>query len=472
MKGEKQDMNVKFYSVKLKSTFNELEAKDSLALYWISETSELYKGDQLFGTGAIATKNAAGLLSAEDKEKLDKLVAESGVINLTPVDGTINIKDVSDGKSIGVAVSTKEGNALVAVEDGLFVPVSKEVSIPEYAIEKQNTAEDGYFASYKLKKTIDGESVYVGDTINIGKDMVVNSATLEIVVEANVPYAGAEIGDPYIDMAFNDVGASHIYIPVKGLVDVYTAGDGIEIVNGKVSVKLADVTNGLSAVDGALFINLATPNSAGALSAVDKAFIDEIPNVYASKKFVEATCEQAKYEISDTPYGTIVNYGENEIRVMCPNNAEFVKQNVGAGGDTNKYYMTFRAYAPNDNIVGYIEHIGDQADAEILTDLKTDEYGRKYQSTWLGIAKYDEASDTWTYFGSSSTETKYIGWDYQIDWYDENSVMIASDAIRINLSNENCHNSTMPYYMNNYATITQVNEIEKNINESYTWGEL
>lgn len=472
MKGEETDMNVKFYSVKLKSTFNALETKDSLALYWISETSELYKGDQLFGTGAIATKNAAGLLSAEDKAKLDKLVAGKWIEDLVSVDGTINVNDVANGKSIGVAVSTKEGNALVAVEDGLFVPASQEVSIPEYAIEKQKTAEDGYSTSYKLKKTINGESVYVGDTINIGKDMVVNSATLETVVENNVPYDGAEVGDPYIDMAFNDANASHIHIPVKGLVDVYTAGEGIEIVNGKISVKLADVTNGLASVDGALFINLATPNSAGALSAVDKAFIDEIPNVYASKKFVEATCEQAKYEISDTPYGTIVNYGENEIRVMCPNNAEFVKQNVGVGGDVNSYYMTFKTYAPNDNVVGYIEHIGDQADAEILTDLKTDKYGRKYQTTWLSLAKFDSTSGVWNYRGKDSTEDKYIGWDYQIDWYDENGVMIASNSIRINLSNENCHDNILPYYMRKYVTIEDLDNVVDEMNNGFSWGEL
>ena len=275
-------MNVKFYSVKLKSTFEALETKDSLALYWIVETSELYKGEQLFGTGALATQTAAGLLSPEDKKKLDELVAASGNLNLTAVDGTIKLNDITGGKSIGVAISTQPDNALVAVEDGLFVPVPQKMSIPEYSIEKQEVAEDGYSSSYKLKKTVDGNSIYVGDVINIGKDMVIQSASLEVVVEANVPYSGAEIGDPYIDMAFNDANASHIYIPVKGLIDVYAAGDGIEIINNKVSVKLADVTNGLVAVDGSLMINLATPNSAGAMSAVDKAFIDSIPNIYAT----------------------------------------------------------------------------------------------------------------------------------------------------------------------------------------------
>ena len=461
-------MNVKFYSVKLKSTFEALEVKDSLALYWIAETSELYKGDQLFGVGTLATKEAAGLLSAEDKAKLDELVAASGTVNLTAVDGTINVIDIAGGKSIGVAVSTKAGNALSVVEDGLFVPVAKEIEIPEYAIEKQATADEGFAASYKLKKTVNGEVVYVGDTINIARDMVLQSASMKTVEEDNVPYEGAVVGDPYIEMIFNDESSSALYIPMSGLVDVYTAGSGIEIVEGKISVKIAEESNGLVAVDGALSIDLATSDKAGALSAVDKAFIDSIPSVYASKKFIEATCEQVKYEISDTPYGTIVNYGDDEIRIMCPNDAEFVKQSVGVGGDVNSYYMTFKTYAPNDNVVGYIEHIGDQADAEILTDLKTDEYGRKYQPTWLSLAKFDNTSGVWNYLGKNSTEDKYIGWDYQIDWYDANGVMVASDAIRINLSNEDCHHSTKPYYMNHYATVEQIT----NLQEAYSWGEL
>lgn len=464
--------NVKFFSVKLKSTYNDLAVKDNLALYWIAETSELYKGDQLFGTGAIATQAAAGLLSAEDKAKLDALVAASGKLNLSAVDGTIAITDTADGKAIGVAVSTQEGNALVAVGDGLFVPVPKEIAIPEYAIEKQETADDGYATSYRLKKTVNGEISYVGDSINIGKDMVLQSAILETVVEANKPYEGAVVGDPYIDMAFNDAEATHIYIPVKGLVDTYTAGEGIEIVDGKISVKIAPNANGLHFVDGTLSLALATKDTAGALSPVDKAFIDSIPEVFATKEMVNNTAVQVKYDISATPEGTLVNYGEKEIRIMCPANAEFVKQNVGTGGDPNTYYITFKTYAPNDSAVGYIEHLGDKVDNEILTNFSTDAYGRRYQPTWLGIAKYDETTGEWAYYGANSSADKYIGWDYQIDWYNANGVMIASDSVRINLSNEACHHEVQPYYMNHYATVEQINTIENNISTAYSWGEL
>lgn len=456
-------MNVKFISVKLQATYDALATKDTLALYWIQDTQRVYKGDKLYGVGLEATAEFAGLMSAEDKAKLDALVASNGGLsNLVPVDGTISITDTTDGgKAIGVSIAPNAGNVLTAVEGGLFVPT---ISVPEYAIEKQTTADEGYAVSYRLKKTVGEEVSYVGDTINIAKDMVLQSATLETVTETDVPYVGAIIGDPYIKMAFNNTEASNLYIPVKGLVDTYTAGSGIEIVDNKISVKLADTTHGLVAVNGALALNLATKDSDGAMSKEDKKALDAIPSVYVARK----------YEISDTPKGTLVNYGEKEIRVMIPAGTEFAKQNVGAGGDANTYYMTFKTYCPDDDIVGYKEHLGNQVDAEILTDLKTDEYGRRYQPTWLGVAKYDETTNTWSYYGANSTEGKYIGWDYQTDWYNADNVMIASDCIRINLSNEGCHNNIKPYYMANYATSAVVDELKESIDEiqqSGSWEE-
>jgi hypothetical protein len=178
----------------------------------------------------------------------------------------------------------------------------------------------------------------------------------------------------------------------------------------------------------------------------------------------------------DTPYwAPTVNYGEKEIRIMCPADAEFAKQTVGAGGDANSYYVTFKTYAPDDSVVGYIEHLGDKVDDEILTSFSTDKYGRRYQPTWLAVAKYDETTDTWSYYGANSIEGKYIGWDYQIDWYNADGLMVASDSIRINLSNEDCHNNIKPYYVANYATTEEVKAIKEtvtDIGQSYVWGEM
>lgn len=273
------------FKIGTRAQFDAIVTKSETTLYWLSDTQELYKGDILFGTGALATQSAAGLLSPEDKKKLDELVS-GGVSGLSPVDGTIVLTDTDDGgKQIGVAIATDAGNALVAVEGGLFVPT---VEVPEYAIEKQTTADDGFAVSYKLKKTVGEEVSYVGDVINIPKDMVLQSATLETVIEADSPYAGAVVGDPYIHMVFSDAKASDIYVPVKGLVDTYTAGDGIAIENNVIGVKIADNAHGLTAVDGALTINLATAENDGAMSAADKAALDalialNIAENYASK---------------------------------------------------------------------------------------------------------------------------------------------------------------------------------------------
>lgn len=433
-------MNVKFY-FGVQAKFDALVEKDALALYFITDTQRLYKGDVLLGTGAAVTEEAAGLLSAEDYAQLKKLIAAGPAKTLTPVDGTISIEN----DKISVNVSNTKGNLVAVKDDGLFVAVES-VSIDQVTGLKDELN--------SIKDASAGGIHYKGSVATVA-DLPADAAQGDLY----------EVLEDNSEWCFNgekwfEYGNTDGFTPI--------AGAGIKIDDNKISVKISDEANGLVAVDGALSIALATKDTAGALSAVDKAFIDSIPDVYASKKFVKATCEQVKYEVASTPEGTLVNYGEKEIRIMCPADAKFVKQQVGTGGDPNAYYITFRTYAPNDNAVGYIEHLGDQSDSEILTNFSIDEYGRRYQPTWLGIAKYNEVTDEWTYYGANSSTDKYIGWDYQIDWYNADGVMIASDSIRINLSNENCHNSLRPYYMTGYATVDQIEAIQ----EAYFWGEL
>lgn len=279
--------NVKFFFTSTKAKYDALLEKNPMALYFITDEETncnyLYMGDELIAVGHEASEQHSGLMSVEDKKKLDALTV-GGISGLTPIDGTITFADTEDGsKAIGVAISQERDNALVAVEDGLFVP---HTIVPRYAIEKQEAATEGFLATYKLKQTIGEQVEYVGDEINIGKDMVLQDATLKTVSETDVPYVGAVIGDPYIDMMFNDEAASHIFVPVKGLVDVYSAGNGIEIVDNTVSVKIASEHHGLVAVDGALALVLASAEHDGAMSKEDKAFIDSIPDVYASKEQV------------------------------------------------------------------------------------------------------------------------------------------------------------------------------------------
>ena len=245
-------------------------------------------------------------------------------------------------------------------------------------------------------------------------------------------------------------------------VPSYTAGNGIELVDKKIQIKLAKDTHGLTAVDGALAINLATKDSDGALSKEDKQIIDSLPYVY----------ETRKYEISDVPAGTLVDYSDYEIRIMCPKDAEFKTQAVGENGNPNLYYMTFKAYAPKD-AVSFKE--GDRG--VIIDEMLTfdgpasgiDEFGRCYSVCWLPLASYNSNTNTWTYFGKNSNETKYTGWDYCVEWYNKYGIKIGYDNIRINLSNENCHQVNRPYYLSNYATMA---EMQSSIEQSMTWSTI
>lgn len=187
---------------------------------------------------------------------------------------------------------------------------------------------------------------------------------------------------------------------------------------------------------------------------IDKVAADTVAsaNAYTDGKVEAALAEHLvkKYEISHKPEGTLVNYGEKEIRVMCPESTVWTKQNVGATGNSNYYYMGFKAYAP-EGAVGFKE--GDQG---VIIDeyfdftgefAGTDEFGRNYSICWLALASYNESTDEWTYFGKNSTTSKYIGWTYIVEWYNADEVVIASDSIRINLSNEECYSSIEPYYL-------------------------
>ena len=172
----------------------------------------------------------------------------------------------------------------------------------------------------------------------------------------------------------------------------------------------------------------------------------------------------------------MVKYGENEIRVMCPKDTKWEKQSVGATGNANMYYMAFKAYAPED-AVSFKE--GDQGIIEdkmftfVDNDFAgTDEFGRNYSIVWLPLASCD-GTGVWTYFGNNSTIEKFIGWTYVVEWYNENGVLIDSDSIRINLSNENCHSSIEPYYISNVnAEIdTKIENVMKET-KSYTDAKL
>ncbi len=179
---------------------------------------------------------------------------------------------------------------------------------------EQGTAETGYLKTYILAAGVDQESAVVASgtgknligKINIPKDFLVKSATVETVATADSPYTGAVIGDKYIDFVINTKDTtsgsetdSHVYLPVNDLVDVYTGGNGVSINNSNVvsldlatdgglelvgstedqkqlAIKLDSTNaNGLALTSAGLKLTLATESAAGALSAADKVIVNK-----------------------------------------------------------------------------------------------------------------------------------------------------------------------------------------------------
>ena len=211
---------------------------------------------------------------------------------------------------------------------------------------------------------------------------------------------------------------------------------------------------------------------------IDEA-LEKFENVYTEKE----------YEISSKPVGTLVDYRDKEIRIMCPADTEWTLQNSGANADANKHYIGLKAYAP-EGAVSFKEDIADKIADETMYYFEgnefagVDEFGRKYSIVWLPVAVYEEATSTWTYYGENSSAEKYIGWYYSVEWYDADGVIIASDCIKINLSNEDCHAVIEPYYVGKISAMadefaelqSKVVALEENVAEleasSMTFVEL
>ena len=189
------------------------------------------------------------------------------------------------------------------------------IKVPEYSITKQGTAESGYLATYQLTK---GGSP-VGEKINIPKDFLVNSADILEVEEADQPYDGAEVGDLYIDFVVNsknaDGTATHIYLPVNELVDVYTGGNGIEVSPQSVISAKVDTANanGLEVTAAGFKLNLASASTAGAMSAADKTKLDSVAEG-ATK--VEASSTPGAIKVNGSVVTVVQIAGNEEVTEM------------------------------------------------------------------------------------------------------------------------------------------------------------
>ena len=111
-----------------------------------------------------------------------------------------------------------------------------------FKIVEQATPETGYLKTYVLQAN--GTNAASSAKINIPKDYLVKSASIETAEAVDTPIAGLAVGDKYFDFTINTVGGdgteSHIYIAAEDAFTAYTQGAGITISGTEISARIGD----------------------------------------------------------------------------------------------------------------------------------------------------------------------------------------------------------------------------------------
>lgn len=230
-------------------------------------------------TKQIKIKNQAGdYLHPETEATLVTRGVSSTVdADLTAVEGRLTtaetkLSGIEDNAEVNIIEEVKVNGTALTPDANRAVNVVIPAA-PVYSIAKDTESGD-YAAVYHL--TVDG--VNTGTAINIPKDMVVQSGTVETVTVDDQPYSGARVGDKYIDLVIQNQ-SQHLYIPANSLVDVYTAKaggylevDGHQIGIAASSFDTAVTENSTNLVkSGAVYTAVAAATAAAGAVATDLA---------------------------------------------------------------------------------------------------------------------------------------------------------------------------------------------------------
>lgn len=205
-----------------KTTMAEVEAKGyAVKADTDSAIADAKKAGTDAATAAAAAKEAADAAQT---------TADAKVASVKAADKSVTIGGTDTEPTIKVAISATAGNALALDTDGLKVTIP---AAAEYSIVKDANAVDGYAATYRLTKG--GENV--GAAINIPKDMVVKTGSVEINPEGKA--AGT-----YLVLVLANATEDKVYIPVDSLIEYVTSGSSAE---DMVVVAVDDITHKVTA---------------------------------------------------------------------------------------------------------------------------------------------------------------------------------------------------------------------------------
>ena len=167
------------------------------------------------GKAAEGEVSATGLYALIDEVKT---LAEGKVASVGATDKSVIVGGTATKPTIAVAISADEGNALSLAADGLKVTIPK-VTVPEYSLKQLDAATAGMSTSYQLTK----DGVGIGAVIDIPKDMMVKSGSVQTYETGSLP-AGVPEAGTYIVLVLNDAAETKLYINVGNLIEYVTSG--------------------------------------------------------------------------------------------------------------------------------------------------------------------------------------------------------------------------------------------------------
>lgn len=185
------------------------EGIDTVVKYIDKKTADITSGTEFTELEGRVKAIEDDYLVEADKTELTNAI-NGKVASVGAKDNSVVIGGEATAPTVGVQISAGAGNALSLADDGLMVTLP---TAAEYSIVKDETAGDGFAATYHLTK--DGANV--GAAINIPKDMVVQSGT--VVTDPEGQPAGT-----YIKLVLANAENSELYIPVDTLIEYVTSG--------------------------------------------------------------------------------------------------------------------------------------------------------------------------------------------------------------------------------------------------------
>jgi hypothetical protein len=182
-------------------------------------------------------ENTAGSVAKAIKDAIDALnLADTYAKKATTLAG-YGIGDAYTKNEIDTAVQGAKDYAKGLVDE---IPAQTDYTVT--CTDADHEAAEGIPAFKRHTLTQNGQTIC---TIDIPKELVVEAGSVKEVAEADVPYAGAVVGDKYIELVIANQDEP-IYVPAKDLVDIYTAKDMTGVEGAEIQVAISN-TNEITA---------------------------------------------------------------------------------------------------------------------------------------------------------------------------------------------------------------------------------